>query len=125
MAKRHNKRSTKRHKAAKKPRKMAAKGTRKTAKRGKRSAKPAKRARKPAKAAPSHPIMIPINIATEKLASLPSLPAKPLGYSRDSFVNALAAVLILFALIGAGILYPQPKPHQSLSAPAPAVMQKK
>jgi len=91
-----------RHKA-KRPRKtMAAAAKRTTKKSAKRSAKHARK--------------------SDKMP--PWMPARPFGYSRDSVMNALAGVLILFALISAGIMYPQPKPA-GMTAPAPAVMQKK
>jgi hypothetical protein len=52
------------------------------------------------------------------------LPAMPFGYSRDSVVNALVLMLILVALVSAGIFYPQTKsPHQAWTA-APVMMQK-
>ena len=127
-----------RGKAAKKPRKamkMAAKtAVRKSAKaHKKRMAKPGKKAGKMAakhakKHASNRAIMIPIESGKAKADPANPLcitiPAMPFGYSRDSVMNALVVMLMLFALIGAGVFYPQTKaPQQALTAPV--MMQKK
>jgi len=130
MAKRHStKRNAKRHKA-KKPRKaaMAArKAHKKTGKRaGKHVAKAArrrasKRSRNAARMAPAAPIMIPIRAAAQPAkhahpAKMPALPA----YSRDAVMNALVGMLILIAVVSAGIFYPQMKSHDRALTAAPS-----
>ena len=122
MAKtRHSKGRTKRNRTAKKPRKrvMAAKkAVKKTGKRGaKRRAKPrkaAKHAHKPAAMAPAKPIMISIKTEPAKPAAHApvNMPAMPSGFGGDSVMGALVALLILIAVVSAGIFYPQTKAHQ-------------
>ena len=139
MAKtRHAKGRTKRKSPAKKPRKMMAakkKPSRKTAKRGaKRTAKPAarrasKRARHAARMATAAPIMIPIKTETPMPArqAAPvarSMPAMPSGHGGDSIMTALVGLLILIAVVSAGIFYPQTKTaNQALTVSTPGPMQ--
>ena len=136
MAKtRHAKGRTKRKAPAKKPRKMMAakKPARKAAKRGaKRMAKPAarrasKRARHAARMAPAAPIMIPIRAEAAKPQAMPAKPAAAnmsFSYGGDSVMSALVGLLILIAVVSAGIFYPQIKSHQP-SAAAPGTTQHK
>jgi hypothetical protein len=109
---------------------MAAKG------RKKRMGKPAKKAGKHAakrarkSTAHSGPIMLPVKARKAKRADPTNplgirLPKIPFGYSRDSVMSALVVMLILFAVIGAGVFYPQTKaPQQSLTVSAPVMMKK-
>ena len=108
-----------------------------------RIAKPARKAAKQPrrqshagvkKLAARTPIMIPIKTGMMKKAK-PADPANPLGislasipfgYGRDAVMNALVGMLILVAVVSAGIFYPQTKTtQQALTATAPGVMQKK
>ena len=115
--------------------KKSAKGPRRMAKAGIKLGKPSqRRARKSAtmSAARHRPIMIK-TIVIKKGASKStssanpfgfSLPEMPFGYGRDSVVSALVVMLILFAVISAGIFYPQTKAHQQSLMMTPATMQK-
>ncbi len=129
MAKRNSK---KRGKAAKKPRKTMKMAAKKTAKAHKKAGKHAARSATMAahKRAHKSAIMIPIKAHKAKPADPVNplgitIPAVPFGYSRDSVMNALVVMLILFALIGAGVFYPQvTAPPQALPV-APGTMQNK
>ena len=55
-----------------------------------------------------------------------NLPAMPFNYSHNSVMNVLVGMLILFAVVSAGIFYPQTTTtEQALTAAAPGMMQKK
>jgi len=139
-SKRRTKGRSKRKAPAKKPRKtMAAaarKAVRKSARRGaKRVAKPAGKhaAKRVFKAVrvPTAPIMIPIKTETAMPAeptapAAMSMPSLPFGYGRDSIMNMLAIMLILIAVISAGIFFPQIKaPNQAPADAVPGAMQHK
>ena len=61
-----------------------------------------------------------------QIRSASRLPAMPFNYSHDSVMNVLVGMLILFAVVSAGIFYPQTTTtEQALTAAAPGMMQKK
>ena len=84
------------------------------------------------KAAAMHPkpIVIPVKTAMAPKADPANplgitLPAMPFNYSRDSIMNVLVGMLILFAVVSAGIFYPQTTTSERALTAAPGVMQKK
>jgi hypothetical protein len=94
-----------------------------------------KRGRKTA-AMQAKPIIIPVKAGANKPGVARktgpanplgiNLPAMPFPYSRDSVMNVLVGMLILFAVVSAGIFYPQTTTtEQALTAAAPGMMQKK
>jgi hypothetical protein len=115
--------------------------TRRKAKKAKPGKKAAGRAAKPAArrmraAAPKKAIVIPVTTGAIKTPAAPkadpanplgfTMPAMPFNYSRDSVMNVLVGMLILFAIVSAGIFYPQTTTtSQALTATAPGMMQKK
>lgn len=91
--------------------KAAASRTRKTAAMRPKPVIPVKTGNAP-KADPANPLGI-------------TLPAMPFNYSRDSIMNVLVGMLILFAVVSAGIFYPQTTTTERALTAAPGVMQKK
>jgi hypothetical protein len=135
-SKRHGKASAKSRRKTKRPMTAAAakpatrRKTRKAKSRSKVAGKAAaSRTRKTAAMRPK-PIVIPVKTAmapkTDPANPLGiTLPAMPFNYSRDSVMNVLVGMLILFAVVSAGIFYPQTTTTERALTAAPGVMQKK
>ncbi len=140
MAKRRSKRrgkaSAKSRRKSKRP--MTAAAAKPAARRKARKAKSrrkvtgkaaASRTRKTAAMRPK-PIVIPVKTGNAPKADPANplgitLPAMPFNYSRDSIMNVLVGMLILFAVVSAGIFYPQTTTTERALTAAPGVMQKK